>query len=730
MDDKAASAAICPRAGRAGRATLWAVVVVASAVGVRSAMAANACFINTNSPAGGVAVQGKLLGGTGCPPAQNPYNVSYAGTFNISIDGGPSTLSYCVDIKNPISPGQCVPQDPAPDLPCPAVYILNNYYPNAAPVLSPTSKEAAAVQAAIWRFTDCYEITGPADVKARADAIIADAIANGSSCTPPTAPQSITIDPSTALNIFPDDEHCATATVLDTLGAPVTNTAITVTITGTSGPQTINGTTDGAGQFSFCYQNPFLVAGSDTIRASVSFTVEVGLAFKAPGVQGIVLAGQPRPGSVEGTATKNWVHPQCGDGIVNQAAEECDDGNAIDGDGCDTNCTQTRCGNGIVTAPEECDDGNLINGDGCDANCTLPRCGNGEVVPPEECDDGNLDDGDGCDSNCRPTGCGNGIVTPPEECDDGNTVNGDGCDNNCTTSRCGNGQVDPLTEECDDGNLVDGDGCDSNCRLTACGNGIKDPSEECDDGNLVDGDGCDSNCTTSRCGNGIVTPPEECDDGNLLPGDACEPDCTTPRCGNGIVDVLLGEQCDDGNLIPGDGCEPDCRLREICTDLLENDGDGLIDCDDPDCNCQVFARDPTTIAFRTRPSLDRLRGHGRMVLANPNAMFTSPVGFLVTNVNGEVYRVVVPGSALQPFTGKGAKLSNPAARTSGGLAKVRIMPRRGYYQVRFLAYGDLTRATLPLMTIQVSLAGENAFYRAEWRRRPYGWQLQLPPPPR
>ena len=636
MDDKAASAAGCPKAGRAGRAILWAVVVAASAIGVRSAMAADACFINTNSPAGGVAVQGKLLGGTGCPPAQNPYNVSYAGTFNISIDGGPSTLSYCVDIKNPISPGQCVPQDPAPDLPCPAVYILNNYYPNAAPVLSPTSKEAAAVQAAIWRFTDCYEITGPADVKARADAIIADAIANGSSCTPPTAPQSITIDPSTALNIFPDDEHCATATVLDTLGAPVTNTAITVTITGTSGPQTINGTTDGAGQFSFCYQNPFLVAGSDTIRASVSFTVEVGLAFKAPGVQGIVLAGQPRPGSVEGTATKNWVHPQCGDGIVNQAAEECDDGNAIDGDGCDTNCTQTRCGNGIVTAPEECDDGNLINGDGCDANCTLPRCGNGEVVPPEECDDGNL----------------------------------------------------------------------------------------------VDGDGCDSNCTTSRCGNGIVTPPEECDDGNLIPGDTCEPDCTTPRCGNGIIDVLLGEQCDDGNLIPGDGCEPDCRLREICTDLLENDGDGLIDCDDPDCNCQVFARDPTTIAFRTRPSLDRLRGHGRMVLANPNAMFTSPVGFLVTNVNGEVYRVVVPGSALQPFTGKGAKLSNPAARTSGGLAKVRIMPRRGYYQVRFVAFGDLTRATLPLMSIQVSLAGENAFYRAEWRRRPYGWQLQLPPPPR
>ncbi len=30
--------------------------------------------------------------------------------------------------------------------------------------------------------------------------------------------------------------------------------------------------------------------------------------------------------------------PQCGDGIVNQPSEQCDDGNTVSGDGCDANC--------------------------------------------------------------------------------------------------------------------------------------------------------------------------------------------------------------------------------------------------------------------------------------------------------------------------------------------------------------------------------------------------------
>ena len=60
----------------------------------------------------------------------------------------------------------------------------------------------------------------------------------------------------------------------------------------------------------------------------------------------------------------------CGNGVLD-AGETCDDGNGIDGDGCDSNCTLTGCGNGITTAGEECDDGNLRDGDCCSSTCAL-----------------------------------------------------------------------------------------------------------------------------------------------------------------------------------------------------------------------------------------------------------------------------------------------------------------------------------------------------------------------
>jgi cysteine-rich repeat protein len=69
----------------------------------------------------------------------------------------------------------------------------------------------------------------------------------------------------------------------------------------------------------------------------------------------------------------------CGNRITT-AGEECDDGDAVDGDGCDSNCTVTACGNGIVTGQEACDDGNTVSGDGCEADCTVPSaCSPGRV---------------------------------------------------------------------------------------------------------------------------------------------------------------------------------------------------------------------------------------------------------------------------------------------------------------------------------------------------------------
>ena len=102
------------------------------------------------------------------------------------------------------------------------------------------------------------------------------------------------------------------------------------------------------------------------------------------------------------------------------------------------------CGNGILEEDEECDDGNRIDGDGCDAYCAIepfvpagPVCGNGILEEGEECDDGNMTAGDGCTASCTvelPAAaavCGNGVVETGEMCDDGNLIDGDGCGSSC-----------------------------------------------------------------------------------------------------------------------------------------------------------------------------------------------------------------------------------------------------------------------------------------------------------
>ena len=108
------------------------------------------------------------------------------------------------------------------------------------------------------------------------------------------------------------------------------------------------------------------------------------------------------------------------------------------------------CGNGTLEAPELCDDGNLVDGDGCDSNCTPTACGNGITTSGEACDDGGVADGDGCSGVCviepgwrcsgRPSVCteicGDGILTRGEQCDDANTISRDGCSSTCRLELC------------------------------------------------------------------------------------------------------------------------------------------------------------------------------------------------------------------------------------------------------------------------------------------------------
>ena len=663
----------------------------------------------------------------------------YSGTFDIQIDGGPVTQAYCVDLVHNITSNDCVPQVAPPTYsnPCEVTYILNTFFPTGSnPGPQSDDVEAAAVQAAIWFYTDDFHVDAPADVVSRAQTIINAALGQCGSVTP--VPNTITVTPATATNSLnyvdpTQDTHTVTVTLLDTNSQPMANYPITIAVTGPSGAQTFPETTDGLGQVTLTYTNITHTTGTDTITATATFTVPAGLEYKDDTHQGIVLAGTPQTGSVTGSAQKIWIVPTCGDGTVNQATEQCDDGNQVNGDGCDTNCTPSGCGNGIVDPGEVCDDGNTVNGDGCDSNCTPPGCGNGVVDAGEQCDDGNTVNGDGCDANCTLPGCGNGIVDAGEACDDGNTNSCDGCSATCQLERCGNGVVD-CGEQCDDGNTVNGDGCEHDCRLPTCGNGILDAGETCDDGGANGNNAhCKSNCQLNVCGDGFTrTGVEQCDDGNQNNNDACKNDCEINVCGDGVVYTGV-EQCDNGALngTPGNACGTDCKLHEICDNQVDDNGNGLIDCEDPECPvCPPITKDPAILSFRPN-GLDTLKIQGGMTIPNGGTInpLQARLGFLFDNPNTVLLRQLLPPGSLAGG-GNSFKYRNTAAKTNGGIYILQLKLKQGIYHVLVRAYGHLQAATVPTMGVQI-IFGDTVFAtKATWMKTTHGWKFELPKPSR
>jgi cysteine-rich repeat protein len=139
---------------------------------------------------------------------------------------------------------------------------------------------------------------------------------------------------------------------------------------------------------------------------------------------------------VSGSATTTVFVNCCGDGAVNQASETCDppgQPGGSNGNLCRSDCTV--CGDGLVQTGEDCDDGNGVDDDGCDNDCTVsPFCGDGVVDAGrgETCDPPGQPSGqpNECRSDC--TFCGDGVLDASEECDDGNNTAGDGCSAECT----------------------------------------------------------------------------------------------------------------------------------------------------------------------------------------------------------------------------------------------------------------------------------------------------------
>ena len=322
----------------------------------------------------------------------------------------------------------------------------------------------------------------------------------------------------------------------------------------------------------------------------------------------------------------------CGDVVPSN--EDCSNGIDDDGDGfvdCDDwNCDGTigdidpAC-DGANPSSEDCSNGVDDDGDSyvdcddfdCDDD---PSCSGSS----EDCSNGVDDDGDGyvdCDDwNCDGTigdidpAC-DGANPSSEDCSNGIDDDGDGyvdcddfdcsCDEDCENS-----------EDCSNGIDDDGDGfidcddfdcnCDLNCESSSedCGNGVDDDGDsyvDCDDFDCSDDPVCDNGSEGSCAEYGCVgyTPENSCQCNDLCEqyGNCCddyEDVCgdvvpSDEDCSNGIDDDGDGYiDCEDWNCDGTIGdIDPACddgSPSEDCNNGIDDDGDGYIDCDDFDCS--------------------------------------------------------------------------------------------------------------------------------------------------
>jgi len=498
----------------------------------------------------------------------------------------------------------------------------------------------------------------------------------------------------------------------------------------------------------------------------------------------------------------------CDDGQFCNGAETCDiltDCQAGTPPNCDDaiGCTDDSCNEAIDQCDHVANDANCSNEAFCDgveicspvSDCqpgTPPNCNDGVSCTADSCspglnacvntpNDAVCSNGQYCDgaeicdlvNDCQPgipPSCDDAVACTVDVCDE----IGDVCENVAIDANCDDGQFCNGAETCDPLNdCIAGS-------VPNCEDGVGCTTDACDETN----DLCTHAADDALCNNGLYCDGvEQCD-----PTDDCEPgivpdcsdtyDCTVDICdeiGDTCVNDATACVCGDNEIGPGEDCDPPSSTPggEICDNLIDDDGDGAIDCEDEDCpafcehdpsipcsthhdcrmltiaktscigapsgcddNCQLvvacnaIGRDPSIIRFGRDGRPDLFKMHASFV---PQTMMDPAVegfSFLLTNASGVVYQAQLLSGDLKR-RGKGYFYKDVTARAGEGLRdgvyqlrlKQRVKDGRLDYSFTLQIYGDFSAATEALMMTQVKVGNDGTMIAAEWTQTGSGWKL-------
>ena len=242
-------------------------------------------------------------------PYTNQSTSNFAGTFKGTLNSR-SVKFYCIDLQHSLVYNQDYWDEDA--TPSEITYILNNYYPyknNYSGQLSDINREAAAIQMAIWHFSDgvnANSISNDNIVKTRALAIIADANANHNSQAPL---QTLLIIPNHQ-SLVQNTPATFDVYAYDINGNPVEGVSFQIsstlgTLSSNAGVTDINGH---AGPFTLTYNG----IGTATISITAQVEIPHGTRYvhksKPNEKQKLVLA-TPSFDTKEVNATVEWYAP-------------------------------------------------------------------------------------------------------------------------------------------------------------------------------------------------------------------------------------------------------------------------------------------------------------------------------------------------------------------------------------------------------------------------------------